>query len=128
MTLARDSQPSSVGLGVHPRGAIGAARAGVDATNLSDQPGIVRLALGETLPPSGHRHRGSGPQPGVLAFEALEPGPLVAAQPVLLSTVDAVLPHPITKGRVVDAELPGDLGDANILLSTEVSCLRGEVH
>jgi hypothetical protein len=76
----------------------------------------------------------------------------------LLATVDAVLTHPIAKGGVVDAELTGDLGDrptgrahqvnriafelgselapapslsvfhADILLSREVSYLRGEVH
>src|SRR5919106_307922 len=87
-----------------------------------------------------------------------QPRLLVAGQPVLLATVDAVLAHPVAQRRVVDPKLPGDLGDrpatganqldrvafelggelapvpslsvfhADILLPREVSCLRGEVH
>src|SRR5215211_4399563 len=129
----------------------------------------------QTLPPSGHRHSGSGsrwpllldteddgsfeqltlhPQPSVLPLQLPQPRLLVACQPVLLATVDAVLANPVPQGRVVDAKLPGDFGDrpaaatdqldrvafelgselapvpwlsvfhADILRSREVSCLR----
>src|SRR5512133_2850099 len=129
--------------------------------------------------PSGHRHSGSAsrcrlfldpegdgsfeqitlhPQPRILAFQLPQPHLLVARQPVLLTTVDAILTHPVAKGRVIDAQLTGDLGDrpatgahqfhriafelggelapvpslsvfhADILRSREMSCLRGEVQ
>src|SRR4029453_13361029 len=138
-----------------------------------------RRPLPGTQWPSGHRYSGSAsrcrllldpegdgsfeqitlhPQPGVLALQLPQPGLLIAGQAVLLATVDAVLAHPIPQGRVVDAQLPGDLGDrpargahelhrvafelggeltpapwlsifhADILRLREVSCLRGEVQ
>src|SRR5919107_3287603 len=141
------------------------------------RPGRRRLPGGRR--PSGHRHSGSGsrcrllldpeghgsfeqvtlhPQPSVLALQLPQPRLLVAGQPVLLATVDAVLPHPVAQRRVVDPKLPGDLGDRpatganqfhrvafelggelapvpwlsvfhpDILLSTEVSTPRGELH
>src|SRR5215216_2331051 len=86
----------------------------------------------ESWRPSGHRHSGSAsrcrlfldpegdgsfeqvtlhPQPSVLALQLPQPRLLVAGQPVLLATVDAILTHPIPKGGVVDAQLAGDLGD-----------------
>src|SRR4029453_12336060 len=138
-----------------------------------------RRRLPETQRPSGHRHSGSGsrcrrlgdpegdgsfeqvtlhPQPSVVALQLPQPRLLLAREPVLLATVDAVLTHPVAKGRVVDAKLTGDLGDrpatgtyqlhrlalelggelapapslsvfhADILRSTEGACLRGEAH
>jgi hypothetical protein len=56
-------------LGTHPRGAVGAVRAGVDAADLTDQPGplplAVRGSLGDALGPgvggrAGHPGRGAG--------------------------------------------------------------------
>src|SRR4029453_11182569 len=84
---------------------------------------LGRRRLPGTLPPSGHRHSGSGsrrrrlldpegdgslwqitlhPHPSILTFQLPKARLLVASQPVLLATVDAVLPHPVAKGRVVD--------------------------
>src|SRR4029453_8275218 len=142
-------------------------------------PAAWQAAATGTRRASGHRRSGSAsrrrrlfdpegdgsfeqitlhPQPGVVALQLAQPGLLVAGQPVLLATIDAVLPHPVAQRRVVDPQLPGDLGDRpargthqlhrialelggelppgssllvghlDILLSAEVSCLRGEVH
>src|SRR6266511_1763535 len=141
----------------------------------SPRPPCRRL-LPESLRPSGHRHSGSGsrcrglldpegdgsfeyitlhPQPGVVALQLSQAGALVAGQALALATVDAVLLDPVPQGRVVDAQLTGDLSDRPVagahqlhgvtlelggelpsgpvllvghlasLLSSEVSCHRG---
>src|SRR5829696_9990719 len=93
---------------------------------------LGRRPLPGTLPPSGHRHSGSAsrrrlfldpegdgslqqvtlhPQPGGLALQLPQPRPLLAREPFLLATVDAVLADPVAQGGVIDTKLAGDHGD-----------------
>jgi hypothetical protein len=51
------------------------------------------------------------PQPSVLTLELPQPGALLGGQPLGLAPVDAILAHPVAQRGVVDAQLPGDLGD-----------------
>src|SRR6266508_1722513 len=102
------------------------------STRSGSPPRRCRRLLPGSPRPSGRRHSGSGsrcrglldpegdgsfeqitlhPQPGVVALQLGQPGPLIPGQTLTLATVDAVLLGPVAERGVVDAQLTRDLGD-----------------